>query len=500
MQVTTAVFLDRFLKVHGNTYDYSRFVYSGRGHEPVTIICKTHGAFTQSPYNHAAGHGCKACKDEARGKAKRVSSSHRADLLEARSPHLDFSELRNSDWTPHTAIPVSCPTHGRFIATYSNLLRGKGCPTCGSARRGVYTGDHEIAPQRKVADARMAKAGPLFVQQASEVHAGKYIYDVTAYKGMRKHMTIQCPVHGGFSQSPMKHLAGQGCPACSHHMSKGEIEIAEFLQTLGVSVLRRVRDIIPPLELDIYLPDQKVAVEYNGTYWHAEEPTRHRKKYDLCASVGIRLIQIFDDEWQHRQRVVKDLLTAVLGQRSSMGARSTEVVELSSTEARKFFDTHHISGYTPSQHKYGLRTDKGIVAAITLSKPRFEKLYDLEIVRFASSCNVRGGLEKLLSHVKSVLAPDSIVTYADLRFGTGASYDRAGFTYDSTTPPDYWWWKQGSPRIARYRTQRHKLQNHPEFSPFVTEGATEAEICKAAGYVKVYGVGHKKYIWRNDGL
>ena len=55
-------------------------------------------------------------------------------------------------------------------------------------------------------------------------------------------------------------------------------------------------------ELDICLPDQKLVIEYNGSFWHSElnedgifdENSREVYKTKVCESIGFRLIHVYD--------------------------------------------------------------------------------------------------------------------------------------------------------------------------------------------------------------
>lgn len=54
-------FIKKAIAIHGDTYDYSKVNYNGI-YEKVTIICKKHGEFLQSPNNHLKCNGCPRCK------------------------------------------------------------------------------------------------------------------------------------------------------------------------------------------------------------------------------------------------------------------------------------------------------------------------------------------------------------------------------------------------------------------------------------------------------
>lgn len=80
---------------------------------------------------------------------------------------------------------------------------------------------------------------------------------------------------------------------------KAESYILDHIQYDGI-IQPNNRKIINPKELDIYIPNLKLAIEFNGTYWHAEERQNniyvHREKSILCHNLGIRLVHIFEFE------------------------------------------------------------------------------------------------------------------------------------------------------------------------------------------------------------
>lgn len=95
----------------------------------------------------------------------------------------------------HTPVTIICSKHGEFTQEPSNHLKGAGCLKC-----------------RKIDDRRMPVEE--FIEKASSVHNGKYDYSKVVYVNNRTHVTITCPIHGDFEQTPYKHLSGQGCPKC----------------------------------------------------------------------------------------------------------------------------------------------------------------------------------------------------------------------------------------------------------------------------------------------
>ena len=100
---------------------------------------------------------------------------------------------------------------------------------------------------------------------------------------------------------------------------------------------------------------------------------------------------------------------------------------------------------------------------MSFSKPRFNKKYEWELVRFCNKCgyHVPGGASKLLKCFEREYKPDSIVSYADRRWTMNSGdtlYDRLGFHLMNTSKPNYWYWKDKDGELLnRIRFQKHKL-------------------------------------------
>lgn len=92
---------------------------------------------------------------------------------------------------------------------------------------------------------------------------------------------------------------GTGCPKCiMHGTSHAEQEFANRIEGLGFHIVRNTRQIIPPLELDIYIPDLHVGIEFNGEYWHSDEERLVRKQ-EACDLAGVRLITVWYNNYQN---------------------------------------------------------------------------------------------------------------------------------------------------------------------------------------------------------
>jgi hypothetical protein len=215
------------------------------------------------------------------------------------------------------------------------------------------------------------------------------------------------------------------CPHCHpFYRSRAEEDINKFVSKY-FSTLTNDRTILSEShnsELDIYIPSKKIAIEYNGLYWHSQSQGKdknyHLQKTELCESKGIQLIQIFEDEWNDKQSIVKNRLKNILGiTPHRIFARKCEVKVVDNSLADKFLEKYHIQGSCNSSIRLGLFYKSRLMALMTFGKSRFNKSYDWELLRYVTigSFNIVGGASKLLFHFRKSYN-GSIISYADRRW------------------------------------------------------------------------------------
>lgn len=110
------------------------------------------------------------------------------------------------------------------------------------------------------------------------------------------------------------------CPFCKRSISKGEENLYKWLKyEYTGKIISRTRDIIKPYELDIFLPELNLGIEFNGIYWHKirekEDPGHHKRKAKLCKESDIKLINISDLEWAKKQDKCKEKVLKIINER-----------------------------------------------------------------------------------------------------------------------------------------------------------------------------------------
>lgn len=267
--------------------------------------------------------------------------------------------------------------------------------------------------------------------------------------------------------------------------SCGEHEIGELFKSY--EIIRNSRKIISPFEIDIFLPKFKLGIEYNGAYWHSElngkDKHYHIKKQLLAEEQNIKLIQIFDFEWNTKRTQIEGYLKSLLNENIRIYARNTSIKSPSKQQTKEFFEKNHIHGNVGYKFSYGLYDNNGeLISLLSIGKSRYSKKYDYEVLRFCNKIGVTvvGGLSKIISHIKNNLEFSSLVSYTHRRLFDGKSFINAGFNLVNKTDPGYFWANKYTHDIlTRYKTQKHKLNTT----------LTEKEYMESKNYNKVWDCG-----------
>lgn len=284
-----------------------------------------------------------------------------------------------------------------------------------------------------------------------------------------------------------------GCRRCSSSgTSKKEKDLASYISSLlpGVEIITSTKKIISPLELDIYVPSLNVAFEFNGLYWHSEAQGKgsdyHRGKWLACKEQGIQLIQVWEDDWDLREDVVKRMIAHKLGVSSieTVYARKTSFNVISSEEATKFLVDNHLQGSRIARH-FGLRDSNGVLVSLLSMIVKDDSVG--EVARFVSSVNVPGGFTKLLSGWLA-LNPNivRVITYSHNDYSDGGVYKNNGFVQVHDGSPGYAY-IYGGERVNRLKFMKKRFKDDPLLE--YVEGYTERKLASLNGLVRVWDSG-----------
>lgn len=123
-------------------------------------------------------------------------------------------------------------------------------------------------------------------------------------------------------------------------ISEKQLRLYEYIKEIyNGEVLLNDREVLEGLELDIYLPELKIGLEFNGIYWHSEKFLNnmyHHYKYYQCEERDIRLINIWEDEWDLYEDKIKFHLNLIIGEEINNEFNRIELIN--DEEALKFFE------------------------------------------------------------------------------------------------------------------------------------------------------------------
>ena len=278
-------------------------------------------------------------------------------------------------------------------------------------------------------------------------------------------------------------------------ISAGHAEMGAWLTDIGVSHINNDRTQISPKELDIWIPQCNLAIEYCGVYWHGEicgKKARgdHKLKYDQCRTKGIDLITVYEPEWINQKNAVKNLILNRLKKFKKLySARMLAVIQMDSHKLIEFYTENHMQGPI-NGYSLALVDDANntVHAAATFGSNRFDN-HGWELYRFASSGSIPGAFSKLLSSFCKSHNPASVTSYVNHRFNAGTVYHLCGFRYTGTTL-GYQYVDRHGQLHHRQHFQKHKLIQQFDADPLLTEW----QIMQDLGYDRIWDCGQSKYV------
>lgn len=279
------------------------------------------------------------------------------------------------------------------------------------------------------------------------------------------------------------------------HMEK---TLCDFIKTFDLEMVENTSYIISPKELDIYLPNNHIAFEFNGLYHHSEsfKPSDYHKiKSDMCMNKNIELIHIFEDDWRDKRDIVKSKITGLLGKYTNVINCSQCIVkELSENECNDFLNNNHLQGACESTHRYGLVFNTEIIMVMVFNIGKEIS----ELLRYCTKINtlVTFGAGKLFKYVTNTHSNImNMIAYIDRSFPIGSGYEGIGFALDSYTEPDYHY-------IIRDSNNNYFRENKAKYTKetLVNEGfdpeKSEHDIMLDRNIYRIYDCGNIKYNWK----
>lgn len=283
------------------------------------------------------------------------------------------------------------------------------------------------------------------------------------------------------------------CPVCfPKHDTVSNAEKILFENIRVENKIQSNRNLIEDFEIDIYLPDYKIGIEYNGVYWHSEQKGidkyYHLNKTLLSENEGIFLIHIFETEWVNRGIQVISLIERHLGIFDDIiSIEFLKVDEITKEETDKFIEENTLDwSHIGFEKCHGLFREKELVAIMTVKTQKDKHVvtnfYEKMGIGFEGSV-----FKKLLDSFE--LSKQPIYYYPDRRLN---SFDdkrltSIGFTFEGGTDPELWYSenKNGKKLISANSINRQCIIDYVSY----TEGLTIHENMLTGGFFSIWDCG-----------
>lgn len=234
-----------------------------------------------------------------------------------------------------------------------------------------------------------------------------------------------------------------------------------------------------------------ILIEINPYSTHSSkqiEKDYHLRKSNIAKENGYHCIHIWD--WDNIDAIIH-----LLKRKDSIGARQCKIKEVSKKEAIDFINKYHIQGYARDKIRLGLYFKDELVSIMTFDRPRYNKNYEYELVRYCSSLNITGGSKKLFNYFLKSYSPNSICSYCDISKFTGKTYDDLGFSLVRINSPAVHWY-DGKTHITDNLLRQWGFDNL--FNTSYGKGTSNRELMLSHGFVEVYDCGQATYEYYNE--
>lgn len=208
-----------------------------------------------------------------------------------------------------------CLNKGHSWATIISARTGKkgnGCPFCSNKQ--IMPGDNDFATLRKDLLLQWDYAKNSIINILPD--------QIAPYASTK----VWWKCDNGHSYYAAPNVKKDECHKCwNGNVSRDEKKLAEFVeQLIGVDrVVRNDRTVLAPRELDIYIPSLKIAIEYNGVYWHDKKlylddlnnntfHSKEQQKTRDCEILGIYVLHVWEDDWLNDEEQVKEHMRKLL--------------------------------------------------------------------------------------------------------------------------------------------------------------------------------------------
>lgn len=306
----------------------------------------------------------------------------------------------------------------------------------------------------------------------------------------------QCPVKPEHKWQAQVYARNNGslCPDCPHKTSKAEDTVREYIEALGYEVQSSNRKILKGKEIDIFIPSLNLGVEFNGVYWHSEgggkkDTQYHYNKWEKCTSLGVELIQIWEDDWiGNPELVLKTLTRRIAALASSTATANLTAKSVSREEAETFLLANDLNGFIEGDHYYGSADDSNELHSVLVLSETSPTTMNIQ--QYVSNVNSSGDLKELLQYAVESHGTSAFTVTVDNCTAEGRIFADNGFEKTGVSAGVHWYLVRGK-RIANSAYTPERFKNDPAL--MWEEGLAEKELADLNGLNRIWDAGKTHY-------
>ena len=171
-----------------------------------------------------------------------------------------------------------CKNNHKWETSAAAASAGRWCPYCANKK---------VAKEKT-----LGSVNPNLAKEWHPIKNGNLTpFDVTPRSGKR--IWWKCQLGHEYQQNPDKRSIGVGCPNCGAQTSISESRLFAEIKYCFRQAKHRFR--LNGIECDIWIPEHKVAIEFDGWYYHKGREKQDLKKGNKLKEQGIRLIRLREE-------------------------------------------------------------------------------------------------------------------------------------------------------------------------------------------------------------
>ena len=275
------------------------------------------------------------------------------------------------------------------------------------------------------------------------------LFSLEEYTGInyKKLYKWKCKKCGNIFEDHM-HSHMPRCQICypkTNNYSNQEKDVLSFIKSIYKGkIIENDRNLIKPFELDIVIPELKLAFEYNGDFWHStsspgyfKNKNRDFEKMKLCERLGFQLIQIKEHDWMYKNEIVKNNLRILLDTKLVNIIDEDLIIKKLDNDTFKEFSKNYLLNSDRSSIKIGCYYNNDLISCITFEKNK--KYY--KICNIISSIINLTIFEKILSYFEKEYNTTSIKAVIDKNNIFLTLFEKIGFDKIGELKPQFYFYK-----------------------------------------------------------